>query len=171
MKYFLRKIFIVLSVVIVVFVSFVAICIYRVSPLLGSDSIFMPNKKQISNFLYNNSDELLYICEYIGDLEYDYVSWDSTDRNELKCWSEHNKDNFPVENDVTLFDNINHLEAAGVENIIKSNNYIEFSTWSSLDSSCSLVYSYNDEPDIQDLGEVILDKIDNGWYYYKHIGV
>lgn len=160
---------------IIILIFSIVLCVFKISPLLGSDSIFMPGETKIEKLLNDNLEGLSYCCEYIGGLEHTYIRWDSIDENNLTCYTEIDGENeityhIPTVNP-TFSGKIKKLEDARIENITKENNYILFIRWSSLDSSCGLLYCSEELPNISEQG-VEIKKLDyDDWYYYRHVYV
>lgn len=168
MKY-LKRIGIILFLIVIT-ITILFIC--KVAPLLGSDGVFMPSTTKIEHLLKTNCDQLSYVSKYMLELQYSFVRWDATERDKLTYYYEQNNGGIGkgvVEiDDPMLSENMNKLQNAKFEHIIKENNYIMFVKWSSLDSSCGLVYCQDDRPNMNGNGEISIKELGlNHWYYYK----
>ena len=166
---------IIIIITVTVAVVIIGILICKISPLLESDSIFMPSVRQIENILTDNYSELSYVGKYIGGFECDYIRWDSSDPHRLTYYYEQ-EDGY-VNGKANEIDNaeilriLDYFKNEKIEHIFKENNYVRFTRWSSLDSSCGLLYCKYDNPEITYNGDTELKElsIDN-WYYFKRAG-
>lgn len=158
-------------IILVVFATVACLIeIYRISPLLGSDGVFMYSQEKIEKFQREQKNKLEYICEYISNIDND-IRWENINPDVLTCYYDSNGaiDLYEISIDDDMSRTIQDLDENGLVFILKENNYIQFVFWTSLDSSCGLIYCdeqpimhYNDKINIVPLS-------DNNWYYYNHI--
>lgn len=166
----IRRILNMLIIIIFVLICILLIC--KVKPLLGSSSLFMPSSKEIENILKQEKNDFILAKDYFLNIQNE-ARWETISPNTITYYCENNKGGIEkldtaIENK-DLLQTIQILKDNHVEVILKRNNYVEFSLWSSLDSSCGLLYC-NTEPIIDENGQTNLTELSlEHWYYYKHI--
>lgn len=155
-----KKIFVVVLFLVFIF----GFLMYKISPLLGSGSIFMPSYKKINEFYNDNYVALQDVVNYMESVDSNFMRWDSFDKDVIL---KDNYDRIDISDNETMKINIQTLLHSDMQHILKENNYILFVLWSSLDSSCGILYSKRDNVLVE---EIQLRKInDKGWYYFEHI--
>lgn len=165
----MKKFTILILTIIVVLMSLIY---YKVAPLLGTESIFINGKKYVETVLNINYEELMYLSNYMMDIEYDSVRWDSIDRDRFTFYYEDSGNIFTeifIVNDNRFLSTIDHIEKGDLLHILKESNYIMFVISSSLNSSYGLVYC-EQYPKVQYNGELYIKQLKkNNWYYYESI--
>ena len=150
------------------------IMLKMISPLLGS-SVFMPKYDEMEEDLNNNYNVFETVNDYFNEIDCSYIRWDSFDENYISKF--YNKGGGYIEEKENIsgdiFQSIYQLKDMNYNSIMKNEKCTSFCKWSSLDSSCGLIYCKGelDEKEIFSDGytDIIRTSIDN-WYYYKHIG-
>lgn len=164
-----RYIIIILSIALIILYL---IKIYQISPLLGSNNIFMYSYKQISGIKKEQENALESVCEYLSNVDND-VRWGDINPDILTYYCDNGKggyDSYKVSlNDTTISTHIQDLDNSGVIFILKESNYIQFVVWTSLDSSCGLIYC-EENPIIDYNGKTTTNKLsEDNWYYYTQM--
>lgn len=145
------------------------ITLYRISPLLGSDTIFMYSEKKIVKIQKEQQNTLEYVCEYLSNIDND-VRWEDINPDVLTYYYNNDEGGYgsykvPL-NDTSISKFMQNLDRSGVIFILKESNYIQFVAWTSLDSSCGLIYC-EENPIINYNGKTTINKLSEGnWYYY-----
>lgn len=142
--------------------------IIKISPLLGG-ILPPPGSKKMESYFLMDSQNMVYVSGYLKNLNYDDIRIDENDGNNQMYVSnddEAGQDIFIEES--KLKEHINTLYEHGFGVIEKHNNYVQFSKWSSLDSSRGIVCSFtDDEPFMEDVIELTPLSVEH-WYYYEH---
>lgn len=162
--------------------------------ITGNLSIFKPNQNKIEKILIKEYDDFNCICDFFetinGNIDNEKIvakkidldKYDYDNNNySVEIWYENTDGGIDTVihkiDDNEIIDAIKNLKSKNVRCIENSyrNNYIMFILWSSMDSSCGLVYSFNNTlPVLKNnsfgYGEVDVEPLSkNDWYYYKHI--
>lgn len=143
-----------------------------ISPLLGSGfGTWRPGYHKVERFIGKYTDELTKVCSFLNECKYDYIRWDSYEPDRLEYSSDESSNSVTVE-DSDLIGALNTLKQNGIESIVKVSECISFTMWSSLDSSCGLVYCADDEPKLEyNYGKITYRKYkEKNWFYYRTIG-
>lgn len=159
-------------IILVVFATVVCLIrIYRISPILGSDGIFMYSQGKVEKFQREQKNRLEYVCEYLSSID-SGVRWEDINPNILTFYNNNNNGGFTsykVTIDGGVSTSIQELDENGLICILKESNCIQFVLWESLDSSCGLIYC-NEEPIVNYNGKInIIPLSENNWYYYTRV--
>lgn len=170
MKYS-KRIGIVLAIIILIIVVLIAWITFKISLLMGSDGIFMPTVAKVEDTLKNNLEDLLFVKEYMLNLNYDYVEWRAIDFSELAYYEKQNSSLVGIKIDnPELLSSLQKLQNTKIMHVIKENNYVLFVKWMSLDASCGLLYCSDKSPIITESGNTEIKKLSSEyWYYYRHV--
>lgn len=158
------------SVILLIFILITSIisCIllYSIKPFLTSNGFSVPNIKKAQKILDNNYNSLSNISDFMIKKDCNYIRWDAISKNEIIC------DGYKIEiAALNLQESINILYQKKFRHIVKQDNYISFTIWTSLDSSCSLLYCPQGEPHILENGKTELYKLSkDNWYFHVHVG-
>lgn len=147
--------------VILSLIIFILLLFYWIRPLIGN-SLFMPTYSKINKFCVENYSTLYNIVSYMKNYENDTLRWDSNEKDVIYIGHReliHVPENTELEKDIQfLYDN-------DMQHILKESNYIMFVLWSSMDSSCGIIYC-GDSNIIAE--NTKLEEICDDWYYYVH---
>lgn len=144
--------------------------IYRITPLLGSDGIFMYSQGKVERFQREQKNRLEYVCKYLSSFDCG-VRWEDINPNILIFYDNINGGfaSYKVTMDSDISTSIQELGKNGLIRILKESNCIQFVLWESLDDSCGLMYC-NEEPIVNYNGKThIIPLSENNWYYYTHV--
>ena len=166
-----RVILKVLIIIILTLILMLFMLICNVRPLLGSNSLFMPSSKKIENILKQDKNAFILAKEYFLDIQHE-ARWESISPDVVTYYCENTNGGIEkIDTTIESYDLLQSMQILkdnNVEVISKHNNYVEFSLWSSLDSSCGLIYC-GSEPIIDEDGQTKLTELSLAhWYYYKH---
>ncbi|MGN1319199.1 MAG: hypothetical protein ACI4VF_09305 [Lachnospirales bacterium] len=172
----MKKFIIIFGVLFLILIFGALIILKILSPLLGSNGIIMPKYDEIESDFNKNYNCLLKVKDFMNSCDCDYIRFDLIDSNYMECYYKDNGGYEKEKKEITDYQVeklINELKNNNYDSIIKKNNYIEFVKWSSLGSSCGIVYCenrlsnnslfYDGKTDFNNLSKA-------DWYYYKHIG-
>lgn len=168
MKTYNKILLIVFAVVILTMI----IVVFMISPLLGSGfGMWRPGYRKAERFIGKYTDELTKVCSFLNECKYDYIRWDSYEPDKLEYSFDESSNSVAVDNS-DLIGALNTLKQNGIESIVKVSECISFTMWSSLDSSCGLVYCADDEPKLEyNYGKITYRKYkEKNWFYYRTIG-
>ena len=172
---FLKKIkmisLILLTIVLSTMVTYSIASIWHISAFAGSDGIFMPSVKIMENVLKNNTESLSYASNYMINLQNSDVRWDGDQFNVLSIYHvDNNISDTTKIIDPILKKALRKLYNEKLNPIIKENNYILFVRWTSLNSSCGILYCPKGKPQITESGNTKITKsAQQYWYLYKNI--
>lgn len=172
-----KKLLYIFSIFSILFTIGILINFIIISPLLGSDGIFMPDKTEIEKVLDKDYNYLLLVANYMNNYNCDYIRWEAIDKDNINYHYRESDGGYVTQKkglvDIKLKSAIDKLKNDNFEYIIKTDRYIEFVKWNSLDSSCGIIYCDNSEFKEQDnltSKNFILDELSkDNWYFYKYI--
>lgn len=139
-----------------------------ISPFVGG-ILSPPDSKKMEKYFLNNSNEMCNIGKYLKNENYQYIRIDKNEGTDIMYVKDDENigKNILIEDD-SIKECINILYNCGFRVIEKNSNYVQFSRWSSLDSSRGVVYSFiENKPYIDHVTELTPLSVDD-WYYYEH---
>ena len=122
--------------------------------------------------LDENIIEFSFVADRFLKNDAKYIIWHSTEPNEIDCNDEAAEiDIITLNNDFELKENIKKLNGIGIKSIKRIDNFVEFTTWSSLDSSNGFIYCSKGIPNPEGSGKTkIIETSINNWYIFVHKG-